>query len=58
MTTDIIILTSIALISKEEGAYGAVAQLFLVARAGENGVRSHTLCKDETTELLPYKRQE
>ena len=30
----------------------------LVARAGENGGRSHTLCKDETTELLPYKLQE
>lgn len=30
----------------------------LVGRAGENGGRSHTLCKDETTELLPYKLQE
>ena len=28
MTADIILFTSIALISKEKGAYGAVAQLF------------------------------
>ena len=45
-------MTSIVLISKEEGTEGVVAKLFLAGRARVNEGRFQSLCQDEIPELL------